>query len=50
MASFDPGAEASAHYDDLPDIQVSVRQLFGVDTDLQVPAFSAPTDHGAGIE
>ena len=45
MASFDPGAEASAHYDDLPDIQVSVRQLFGVDTDLQVPAFSAPTDH-----
>ena len=45
MASFDPGAEASAHYEDLPDIQVSVRQLFGVDTDLQVPAFSTPTDH-----
>ena len=28
----------------LPDIMVSVRQLFGVDSDLQVPAFSQRTD------
>ena len=29
----------------LPDIKVSVRQLFGIDTDMEVPAFSAPTEH-----
>src|SRR5918993_649982 len=28
----------------LPDIKVSVRQLFGFDSSLQVPAFSQPTD------
>jgi cobaltochelatase CobS len=50
MVSFDPGAEASAQYDDLPDIQVSVRQLFGVDTDLQVPAFSSSTDHVPDVD
>jgi len=30
---------------DMPDIQVSVRQTFGIDSDLQVPAFSTPTEH-----
>ncbi|MEQ8824208.1 MAG: cobaltochelatase subunit CobS [Filomicrobium sp.] len=29
----------------LPDIEVSARQLFGVDTDLQVPAYSEPDEH-----
>ncbi|KGM34323.1 cobaltochelatase subunit CobS [Inquilinus limosus] len=29
----------------LPDIKVSVRQTFGIDSDLQVPAFSAATQH-----
>jgi cobaltochelatase CobS len=29
----------------LPDIKVSVRQLFGIDTDMEVPAFSGPTEH-----
>ncbi|MDE2336723.1 MAG: cobaltochelatase subunit CobS, partial [Alphaproteobacteria bacterium] len=29
----------------LPDIMVSVRQLFGIDSDLQVPAFSARQDN-----
>ena len=28
-----------------PDIKVSVRQTFGIDSDLQVPAFSSPTSH-----
>src|SRR5215469_14895180 len=28
-----------------PDITVSVRQTFGIDSDLQVPAFSRPSDH-----
>ena len=29
----------------LPDIQVSVRQLFGIDSDLEVPAFSQTSEH-----
>ena len=28
-----------------PDIQVSVHQLFGIEADIHVPAFSEPTDH-----
>jgi cobaltochelatase CobS len=28
-----------------PDIQVSVRQTFGMDSDLEVPAFSQPSEH-----
>jgi cobaltochelatase CobS len=28
-----------------PDITVSVRQTFGIDNDMQVPAFSIPTEH-----
>ena len=38
------GANGSAPV--LPDMTVSVRQVFGLDTDLQVPAFSvAPSEH-----
>jgi cobaltochelatase CobS len=44
-----PTAAASAAaipgYGDLPDITISVRQTFGIDSDLQVPAFSQPTEH-----
>ncbi|MBM3517432.1 MAG: cobaltochelatase subunit CobS [Alphaproteobacteria bacterium] len=29
---------------DLPDIRISVRQVFGIDSDLQVPAFSRPRE------
>ena len=29
----------------LPDMKVSVRQLFGIDTDLEVPAFSQANEH-----
>jgi cobaltochelatase CobS len=29
----------------LPDMKVSVRQLFGIDSDLEVPAFSQANDH-----
>ncbi len=28
-----------------PDMQVSVRQVFGIDSDLEVPAYSSPDDH-----
>ncbi|WP_159726530.1 cobaltochelatase subunit CobS [Methylosinus sp. Ce-a6] len=35
-------AAGSAH---LPDLTVSVRQLFGIDSDLEVPAYSEPDEH-----
>ena len=40
-----PNAAAPNLAATLPDIKVSVRQLFGIDTDMQVPAFSTPTEH-----
>ncbi len=30
---------------DLPDRTLSVREVFGIDSDMQVPAFSTPSDH-----
>jgi cobaltochelatase CobS len=33
-----------------PDITLSVRQTFGIDTELAVPAYSAPTDHVPDID
>jgi cobaltochelatase CobS len=35
---------------DMPDIQVSVRQVFGIDTDMHVPAFSKPTEHVPDVD
>ncbi|HEX6441490.1 MAG TPA: AAA family ATPase, partial [Stellaceae bacterium] len=29
----------------IPDIKISVRQTFGIDSDLEVPAFSQPSEH-----
>src|SRR5450756_2229570 len=29
----------------LPDMKVSIRQLFGIDSDLEVPAYSKPDEH-----
>ncbi|MBL4758560.1 MAG: cobaltochelatase subunit CobS [Rhizobiales bacterium] len=37
--------EAKSDSRSIPDIQVSVRQLFGIDSELKVPAFSATSDH-----
>ena len=34
----------------VPDMTVSVRQLFGIDTDLEVPAFSTPDEHVPDID
>jgi cobaltochelatase CobS len=34
----------------LPDLKVSVRQLFGIDTDLEVPAYSSPDEHVPDID
>ncbi len=41
-----PSPVASDIYAKLPDIKVKVRQTFGIDSDMEVPAFSTPpTDH-----
>ena len=40
-----PTVENSADVTGTPDIQVSVRQTFGIDSDLEVPAFSQPSEH-----
>jgi len=29
----------------LPDIKINVRQVFGIDSDIEVPGFSEATDH-----
>jgi cobaltochelatase CobS len=34
----------------MPDIKVSARQLFGIDTDMEVPAFSTATEHVPPID
>jgi cobaltochelatase CobS len=41
-------AETSAP--NLPDIRVKVRQTFGIDSDLEVPAFSKASDHVPAID
>ncbi|MFM7345148.1 MAG: cobaltochelatase subunit CobS [Tagaea sp.] len=41
-----PSPVAADIYAKIPDIKVKVRQTFGIDSDMEVPAFSsAPTDH-----
>ena len=34
----------------LPDMTVSVRQVFGIDADMEVPAFSQPDEHVPDID
>jgi cobaltochelatase CobS len=34
----------------VPDIKISVRQTFGIDSDLEVPAFSQPSEHVPDID
>ena len=29
----------------LPDMKVSIRQLFGIDSDMEVPAYSEPDEY-----
>ena len=38
-------AAATQDYTNLPDMKVSVRQLFGIDSDLEVPAYSTVDPH-----
>ena len=34
----------------MPDLTLSVRQLFGIDSDMEVPAFSKPEDHVPDVD
>src|SRR5438128_5371482 len=34
----------------LPDMKVSIRQVFGIDSDLQVPAYSEPDEHVPDVD
>ena len=34
----------------LPDMKVSIRQLFGIDTEMEVPAYSEPDEHTPDID
>lgn len=47
-ASF--GADSTEHPLGAPDIKLSVRQAFGIDTDMEVPAFSQDSDHVPDID
>src|SRR5664279_4298083 len=41
---------AGESYENLPDMKVSIRQLFGIDSDMQVPAYSKPDEHVPEID
>ncbi|MGH7029166.1 MAG: cobaltochelatase subunit CobS, partial [Stellaceae bacterium] len=45
MPSVQPTAPADAFPLEKPDITISVRQTFGINSDLQVPAFSQASEH-----
>jgi cobaltochelatase CobS len=38
-------SEAAQPASPLPDMKISVRQVFGIDTDMEVPAYSEPDEH-----
>src|SRR5678816_522221 len=40
--AYQPAGQAAVP---LPDVIVSARELFNIDTDLEVPAFSSPEEH-----
>ena len=45
MAASDSGADAWQSADNLPDLNLSVNQVFGLETDMTVPAFSQTSEH-----
>ena len=42
--------ETTAPNYDMPDIEVNVRQIFGIDSDMQVPGFAEPNEHVPEID
>jgi cobaltochelatase CobS len=49
-ASNPSGTQSHPAEGGLPDITLSVRETFGIDTDLMVPAFSASTEHVPAVD
>ena len=45
MSSVESATNGSNPPENLPDIQISVRQVFGIDSDMQVPAFSKASEY-----
>jgi len=45
MSAIEQAAVKPMAGSDMPDIKLSVRQVFGLDTDMQVPAFSQATEY-----
>ena len=43
-------AAAAQEIAGLPDMKVSVRQVFGIDSDMEVPAYSEPDDHVPDVD
>ena len=43
-------SSAAAQPAGIPDIKISVRQVFGIDTDMEVPAFSTATEHVPNLD
>ena len=41
---------AGKSYENLPDMKVSIRQLFGIDSDMEVPAYSQADEHVPDID
>jgi cobaltochelatase CobS len=51
MGSLDPRRDAAAGFPlSAPDIRVSVRQTFGIDSDMEVPAFSESEEHVPDVD
>jgi cobaltochelatase CobS len=50
MAKSPSRAEMAVLPEGSPDIKLSVRQVFGLDNDMQVPAFSQPSEHVPPID
>ncbi len=50
MATADPTADGGEMPTSGPDIEVSVRQTFGIDCDMQVPAFSQTNDYVPAVD
>jgi cobaltochelatase CobS len=50
MATADTHERSKAHELDAPDIEVSVRQTFGVDVDMTVPGFSKSSEYVPDID
>ncbi len=50
MTSTAPPASTSGFPLDVPDLSISVRQTFGIDSDMKVPAFSESEEHVPDID